>query len=40
VPKGPREEKRSADAVAPAVMIAKIATGEIEGVAASGNAAA
>jgi hypothetical protein len=30
MPKGPRGEKRPADAVARAVMIAKIATGEIE----------
>lgn len=30
MPKGPKGEKRPADAVARAVMIAKIATGEIE----------
>jgi hypothetical protein len=30
MPKGPRGEKRPADAVARAVMVAKIATGEIE----------
>jgi len=30
VPKGPRGEKRPADAIGRAVMIAKIATGEIE----------
>lgn len=30
MPKGPRGEKRPADAVSRAVMIAKIATGEIE----------
>jgi hypothetical protein len=30
VPKGPRGEKRPADAVARAVMVARIATGEIE----------
>ena len=30
MPKGPRGEKRPADAVARAVMIGKIATGEIE----------
>jgi len=30
MPKGPRGEKRPADAVARAVMIARIATGEIE----------
>lgn len=29
VPKGPRGEKRPADAIARAVMVAKIATGEI-----------
>lgn len=30
MPKGPRGEKRPADAVARAVMVARIATGEIE----------
>ncbi len=30
MPKGPRGEKRPADAIGRAVMIAKIATGEIE----------
>lgn len=30
MPKGPRGEKRPADTVARAVMVAKIATGEIE----------
>jgi hypothetical protein len=30
MPKGPKGEKRPADAVARAVMIAKIATGEVE----------
>ncbi len=30
MPKGPRGEKRPADAVGAAVMVAKIATGEIE----------
>ncbi len=30
MPKGPRGEKRPVDAVARAVMVAKIATGEIE----------
>jgi hypothetical protein len=30
MPKGPRGEKRPADAVARAIMVAKIATGEIE----------
>lgn len=30
MPKGPRGEKRPADAVARAVLIAKIATGEVE----------
>lgn len=30
MPKGPRGEKRPADAVARAIMIAKIATGEIK----------
>lgn len=30
MPKGPRGEKRPADAVARAVMVAKIATGEID----------
>jgi hypothetical protein len=30
MPKGPRGEKRPADAIARAVMVAKIATGEIE----------
>jgi len=30
MPKGPRGEKRSADAIGRAVMIAKIATGEVE----------
>ena len=30
MPKGPRGEKRPADAVSRAVMVAKIATGEIE----------
>jgi len=30
MPKGPRGEKRPADAISRAVMIAKIATGEIE----------
>ena len=30
MPKGPKGEKRPADAIARAVMIAKIATGEIE----------
>jgi hypothetical protein len=30
MPKGPRGEKRPADAVARAVMLAKIATGEVE----------
>jgi hypothetical protein len=30
MPKGPRGEKRPADAIARAVMIAKIATGEVE----------
>lgn len=30
VPRGPRGEKRPADAIARAVMIGKIATGEIE----------
>lgn len=30
VPKGPRGEKRPADAVARAIMVAKIATGEVE----------
>ena len=30
MPKGPKGEKRSADAVGAAVMVAKIATGEIE----------
>ena len=32
MPKGPRGEKRPADTVAVAVMVAKIATGEIEDV--------
>lgn len=31
MPKGPRGEKRPADAIGLAVMIGKIATGEIEG---------
>ena len=30
MPKGPRGEKRPADAVSRAIMVAKIATGEIE----------
>ena len=30
MPKGPRGEKRPADAISRAVMVAKIATGEIE----------
>ena len=30
MPKGPRGEKRPADAVGAAIMVAKIATGEIE----------
>jgi len=30
MPKGPRGEKRPADAVARAIMVAKIATGEID----------
>lgn len=30
MPKGPRGEKRPADAIGAAVMVAKIATGEIE----------
>ena len=30
MPKGPRGEKRPADAVARAIMVAKIATGEVE----------
>jgi hypothetical protein len=30
MPKGPKGEKRPADAVARAIMVAKIATGEIE----------
>ena len=30
VPKGPRGEKRRADAIGAAIMVAKIATGEIE----------
>ena len=30
MPKGPRGEKRPADAVARAVMVARIATGEVE----------
>jgi hypothetical protein len=30
VPKGPHGEKRPADAIARAIMVAKIATGEIE----------
>lgn len=30
VPKGPRGEKRPADAIGRAIMVAKIATGEIE----------
>jgi len=30
MPKGPKGEKRPADAVARAVMVAKIATGEVE----------
>ena len=32
MPRGPKGEKRPADAIGNAVMIAKIATGEIEGV--------
>ncbi len=32
MPKGPRGEKRPADAIGRAVMVAKIATGEIEDV--------
>jgi len=32
MPKGPRGERRPADAIARAVMVAKIATGEIEDV--------
>jgi hypothetical protein len=33
MPRGPKGEKRPADAIANAVMIAKIATGEIEDIA-------
>jgi hypothetical protein len=40
MPKGPRGEKRPADAVARAVMVAKIATGEIEEERELSNAAA
>ena len=32
MPKGPRGEKRPADTVAAAIMVAKIATGEVEDV--------
>ena len=31
MPKGPRGEKRAADAIGRAIMVAKIATGEIGG---------
>jgi hypothetical protein len=31
MPKGPRGEKRPADAVGAAIMVARIATGEVEG---------
>ena len=40
MPKGPRGEKRPADAVSRAVMIGKIATGEIEDVRELSSAAA
>jgi len=40
VPKGPRGEKRPADAVARAIMVAKIATGEIDETSALSSAAA
>ena len=40
MPKGPRGEKRPADAIGLAVMIGKIATGEIEDTAATKSAAA
>lgn len=40
MPKGPRGEKRPADAIGLAVMIGKIATGEIEDTAGSPSAAA
>lgn len=38
MPKGPQGQKRPADAIARAVMVAKIATGEAEDPAPSGNA--
>lgn len=37
MPKGPNGEKRPADAIGAAVMVAQIATGEIEDVKASGR---
>jgi hypothetical protein len=40
MPKGPRGEKRPADAIGLAVMIGKIATGEIEDTADTKSAAA
>ena len=40
MPKGPRGQKRPADAIGLAVMIGKIATGEIEDTAATKSAAA
>ena len=40
MPKGPRGEKRPADAIGRAIMVAKIATGEIEDEREISNAAA
>ena len=40
MPKGPRGEKRPADAIGRAIMVAKIATGEIEDDRAISSAAA
>lgn len=40
MPKGPRGEKRPADAVSRAIMVAKIATGEVEDVVEIKSAAA
>ncbi len=40
MPKGPRGEKRPADAIGRAIMVAKIATGEIEDERALSSAAA